>query len=443
MRRPSVQPAEGQSKAPAAAVVEQEFNIASILRRSNGSIGIQFFATTGKRATVGLGAIDDRMAQVVQRHIEELVDARDLNISPAAETRIWLNGLSRELHDRLVRAGLVRPRDTPAPEALGPFIDRYILMRVDVKPATKIVWKRARRLLLEHFKADRPLHTITTGDARDFRQYLLGDCHLAEDTTRKMCGFAKQFFADALERRLVEANPFRHKAVPTATGKQPKQKHFITTADAAKILDACPNAEWRLLFALSRYGGLRCPSEHLALKWADVDLVAGTFKVTSKKTEHHAGKGSRIVPIFPKLRKVFEEAFDPESVYVVTRYRDTNANLRTQLQRIIRKAGLKPWPKLFNALRATRITELTESFPTHVVDAWLGNSEEVRRKHYLQVTDAHVRAANILHSAPKPKKTGSVPPTTKKPETRGNTVRSRCVPGAKTSGEWRIGDSNP
>jgi len=30
-----------------------------------------------------------------------------------------------------------------------------------------------------------------------------------------------------------------------------------------------------------------------------------------------------------------------------TRYRDANQNLRTQLNRIIKRAGLKPWPKLF------------------------------------------------------------------------------------------------
>jgi hypothetical protein len=41
-----------------------------------------------------------------------------------------------------------------------------------------------------------------------------------------------------------------------------------------KVLEACPNAEWRLIFALSRFGGLRCPSEHLVLTWADGGLGA-------------------------------------------------------------------------------------------------------------------------------------------------------------------------
>ena len=105
---------------------------------------------------------------------------------------------------------------------------------------------------------------------------------------------------------------------------------------------------------------------------------------------------SRWVPIFPELRPHLEQAWDqaePGTQYVITRYRPENANLRTQLARIIRRASLEPWPKLFQNLRATRETELAEVFPLHVVCAWIGNSQSVAAKHYLQVTDDHFRDA--------------------------------------------------
>jgi hypothetical protein len=57
------------------------------------------------------------------------------------------------------------------------------------------------------------------------------------------------------------------------------------------------------------------------------------------------------------------------------------------------KAGLKPWPKLFQNLRATRETELAEQFPVHVVCEWIGNSPRVAAKHYLQVTEHHYAKA--------------------------------------------------
>ncbi len=64
------------------------------------------------------------------------------------------------------------------------------------------------------------------------------------------------------------------------------------------------------------------------------------------------------------------------------------------MERIIKRTGLKPWPRLLHNLRSTRQTELSEIFPGHVVCAWLGNSRAVAQDHYLQVTDAHfVRAA--------------------------------------------------
>src|SRR5690606_20916656 len=37
--------------------------------------------------------------------------------------------------------------------------------------------------------------------------------------------------------------------------------------------------------------------------------------------------------------------------------------------------------------------ELAEQFPIHVVCEWIGNSQAVAAKHYLQVTDAHFEAA--------------------------------------------------
>ena len=61
--------------------------------------------------------------------------------------------------------------------------------------------------------------------------------------------------------------------------------------------------------------------------------------------------------------------------------------------RIIKRAGLKPWPKLWQNLRSTRETELADQFPAHVASAWIGNIVAVATKHYLQVTDDHFSQA--------------------------------------------------
>ena len=44
------------------------------------------------------------------------------------------------------------------------------------------------------------------------------------------------------------------------------------------------------------------------LTWADIDFKRGRMTVRSPKTEHHDGKESRTVPIFPELRPYLEAA---------------------------------------------------------------------------------------------------------------------------------------
>lgn len=112
--------------------------------------------------------------------------------------------------------------------------------------------------------------------------------------------------------------------------------------------------------------------------------------------------------MFPELRSILAEAFElaPEiAEYVVnSRYRDAantpggwrNCNLRTQFERVIKRAGLQPWPRLFHTLRASRETELAKDYPIHVVTAWMGNTPRIAMKHYLQVTDADFEKASQL-----------------------------------------------
>ena len=88
-----------------------------------------------------------------------------------------------------------------------------------------------------------------------------------------------------------------------------------------------------------------------------------------------------MIPLFPELVEPLMTSAEraPEgAVYVVDerlrrclspQYGWRNANLRTQFERVIRRAGLAPWPRLFHALRASRETELLDSFPIQTVVA--------------------------------------------------------------------------
>ena len=84
-----------------------------------------------------------------------------------------------------------------------------------------------------------------------------------------------------------------------------------------------------------------------------------------------------------------------------------------------RRADRVPWPKLFVNLRSTRVAELCESFPSHVVASWAGHSEQIAQRHYLQTTEAHFEKAvqNPVQYGAERGRTGPQSERGEKPET--------------------------
>ena len=60
-----------------------------------------------------------------------------------------------------------------------------------------------------------------------------------------------------------------------------------------------------------------------------------------------------------------------------------------QFERILDRAGIEPWERLFKNLPASRKVEFASEYPLHVVTVWPGNTEKIASRHYLQVTEAH------------------------------------------------------
>lgn len=323
-------------------------------------------------------------------------------LGPDLQTSEWIDTLSDEFYAKLVAVGLVEsraPKDVP--QALEPFLDAYLSRRTDAKPGTRVFYGHTIRNLTTFF-AGRTLESISPAEADDFRRWLQTHEKLSPATVARRCSLARTFFRDAVRRRLISANPFE--GVGGGPKNNPDRSQFIDRETIQRAIDAAPSAEWRCLIALSRYGGLRIPSEAMSLKWDDINWEHDRMTVTAPKTEHHQGKGTRVCPVFPELRPYLDDLFaiaPPGSVYVLETLRNNaskqgdwrGSNYRTHFLRIIKRAGLTPWPRLWHNLRASRQTELVEQFPAHVAAAWLGNTEKIADKHYLQVLDRHFEKA--------------------------------------------------
>ncbi len=357
--------------------------MASISSDAKGTSRVQFVGTDGLRKTIRLGSVPQKTAAMCKQRIEALAASRRFGMPLDEATASWVGMIDDEFAERLSRFGLIEPRRR---QKLGEFLDEYAASRVDIKPATRTNIDQAKKRLVKFFGADRPMAEITPVEAAAFKDDLMKN--YARATAGRCVRRAKQFFTAAFRLKIIPENVFADVKGHQQTNSE--RKRFIDRATTDKLLEAAPDVQWRVIIALSRFGGIRCPSEHLQLKWGDINWANERFWVTSPKTEHHPGRDGRWVPLFPELRAILEEAFDvaePGTLHVITRTRDASVNWRTGLQRIIRKAGLTAWPKLFHNLRASRETELAAEFPLHVVTEWIGNSSMVALKHYLTVTD--------------------------------------------------------
>jgi len=369
--------------------------MASITKEPNGRRTIQFVGGDGKRRSIRLGKVSQKVAEEVRVKVERLAASVNHSTTLDEETSQWVADRDDQLYNRLAAVDLVPARDRTTLKA---FVESYIDGRVDVKPLTKTKYRSTLRTLIAFFGADKRLRDINAGTAEDWRRNFIKK-RIAENTVRKYTAVAKLFFGAAVKKHLIRDNPFSHLKATILPNRE--RFYFVTREETEKVIAACPDSEWRLIVALARYGGFRCPSEHLSLRWRDIDWEHGRMKVNSPKTAHHAGGESRVVPIFPELRPHLEAMFDeaPDGAeYVMTdRYRSMKTfdliNFRSRLLDIIAAAGLKPWPKLFQNMRSTRQTELSEFFPSHVVCGWLGNSRVVAEKHYLQTTEEHFAKA--------------------------------------------------
>jgi integrase len=274
--------------------------------------------------------------------------------------------------------------------------------------------------LTAFFGAERDIATVKRSDADAWVIHLKAT-YAAATVGRTIKG-ARQLFTAACRADLITRNPFDGIKAGSHTDKD--RQCFITREDTESVIAVCPSPEWQLIVALSRYGGLRCPSEHLVLTWDDMDWAHDRFRVDSPKT------GERWVPMFRELRPYLDKAFElaPEgSVHVITSKRDMSQNLRTRFTKIIRRAGLTPWPKLFHNLRASRQTELAAVYPLHVVCQWIGNSALIAQKHYLQTTEDDFRRA-AEHGALGPtvdRQKNSAQNSALEPETAQNTAQHR------------------
>jgi integrase len=346
------------------------------------------------RRRLWLGKMSAKSADTIVRHVEQILESKAYSTPLKGETREWLTTIKTDLRDKLAKNGLIDAESfAPNRTTLGSFVANYIAMRTDVKASTRKEMRRGEHYLVKFFGVDKPLAAITEGDAEDFRRWLMNlqvgreKATMAKATCQRICARAKQFMNYAKRKRLISESPFASMKDLLVHGN-PDRRYYMDEEHTAAVFAALRDAKWRLVFALARYAGLRIPSEINNLRWSDFNWEAGTFVVNSPKTEHHAGRGTRVVPIFGELWEHLEAmkndpAADPVFVFPHRRNAEGQiSNLGTELDRQLKDAGVATWPKTFQNLRSSRQSELEQIAGEAAACSWLGNTSKVFREHY-------------------------------------------------------------
>lgn len=363
--------------------------MASIYRHdSRNGWRVQIYVR-GVRRKLWLGPVAKSSARAVAAHLDAIVLARDTGTVPPAESRRWLTSISDRLRNRLAAWGLIEQQQASkcVDRTLGPYLQSIIDSRADWSHRTKSRMAQVRQRLIQQLGADTALAAITPGDAQRFARWCRSNI-TSHSHSGKTISDARQLFKCAIADRILADNPFL--AIDSSQAHDKSRAAYVPAADVERLI-ALADPFYAALIACARYGGLRIPSEPLQLQWTDINWETGRLVVTSPKLIHH--EPTRVVPLFPELRPHLDLLHDlaPDgSHHIFDRYRGTGAKVyRSALERLIKRAGLKQWPKLWMNLRASCRTDLLERFPSHVVDAWLGHSAAVGSKHYDRIHDGH------------------------------------------------------
>jgi integrase len=295
---------------------------------------------------------------------------------PPKHVIAWIESASVEIKLKLQSAGFIElPEATTAEKVIDAYVE---LKRPDVKPKTLINYNDCKNHFLNYFGKDKIIQTITDTDIHDWKKWMLEK--YAPITVHTTFVFIKAVFRYAIKKRWLVESPIEDVIVNVTVNRS--RDRMIKRDEYDKMLLCCPSNQWRVVIALARIGGLRCPSEVMRLRWKDIDFESNILHVVSPKTERREGCGERTIPLFPALRAELERLYfdaDYES-------RDKIITLSTSTKRIIDritvKAGLGVIPRFFDMCRTSRSNEIERGYGSDYENAWIGHCNKTRRKYY-------------------------------------------------------------
>ena len=373
-----------------------------ILKSGRSSYQIDFFLH-GARKTLSLGSrFTAKQVESIRTAVEDITAVIETGGRVGRTTAGFIADMTADLRSRFIRAGLlVEPELKTNGELWAAWLKKVELSR---KPGTVASYEAVEKRFFRFFSRDTHPAAITVEDAEAWAA-ALKTANYAGPTIGSSIRGASIVFNWAVEREIIEKNPFKHIQRPPANN--PDRALYIPMDWYEKMLDACSRMgwsreraqEWRTLLALCRIIGIRGPSEMRGLTWGSVNEEERSITIHSPKTEHHPGKESRVVPLFPMLKVELVHqriiADTGKDSYILPYIRTvTVTTINRVMKRLAERAGLPVTKRIFpQNMRVSASNDIADGFGWVKEAAWVGHANEVARKHYFTVTDADFQRA--------------------------------------------------
>lgn len=357
------------------------------IKRKNGRVAHSIrFTRNGRRRVLTMESTYKRAdVEEVASAIDDVLTAEKLGESVKRRTKVFFENAPPAILEKLIAVGVVAARRHLT---FGEVLLRYMeRIQETSKPNTVSTYNTLVRVFAECIDVDVAVNLIGDEEVATAVDYFRSQ--YSPLTAKLYVAQARTIWNWFIREGYCETNVWKNVRLH---GQKIQGRDFeIPEEWTPHILNACPNQQWRVLYVLWRYGGLR-RNEPLSLTWSDVNWERRRLCVHCTKTERFEGRDTRIIPLFPEIERELSDLFDMEAEGRLITI--SGRSLNNIFARIVARAGYKPWPRLFQNLRATRENELIErGLPAHVVGEWLGHSANIQQKHYLRVLDSYFENA--------------------------------------------------
>jgi integrase len=319
----------------------------------------------------------------------------------------------RELRKRIDHDLILARSDRKTLKEAGTIYIEHLEKVMNRKRSTIQDYRGYLRGHLGEYFGERPVERIDPARIAGYLKQKRED-GLASKTVQNHMNFLHGIFAFSLKRGWVNSNPVEHVDRPTKARSPHRRIRFLQPKELEKLLAAVPDDDRgpveRTLYLTAAMTGLR-QGELLALKWMDVDWVAGRVRVADNFTrgefdspKSHEG---RSVPMADRLARELE-LHSKRTAYstpteLVFAHPDTGnvldpSKMRERFVEALESAKVRTIT--FHELRHTFGTQMAAAgAPLRAIQEWMGHADAKTTEIYRHYAPDPTNGAQLVERA--------------------------------------------